>query len=1088
METPRIACHDECANMKLFSYRNRPVHMGPYPTETLARMKSVSGVSFAGLGPPMRLDMPPGDDPTSILHAMDDYLSLLDAVRDGPVNPELAEIPDCPDERANNLKAFGYFLDVNLAGACKVSEELWLREPHSHPRINEWFQKCEMAAKRPTPPAVELALSRIGMAQPAGQESVSHHNHAIVFAIEYPRDPGINEPGSGWIHGLQAHRAALRAAEVAVALANYLRLLGYEARAHSGTSSDIDLRMAAVAAGIARVEGDDLRNPYIGKRFGLAVVTTTLAIRADLPLAEQKLSNRFRSKGPTWWLGTASHKNAFNREPFRKRRFKDSEFPVEKIRTRDTPTSFIDAERIPRVPKRADFFQRSFIGDLGKGPRDASIDGGIVTKNPVGGSLAGILQLYSLLQRGEHSDQRAEGFDNPDANAELIKATLYFLGADLVGISEAPDWVWYSHGIDGRPVTPPHSYAITTLIDQGHETMEGASGDDWLSAAQSMRAYMRGSLLNGVVTLHLRRLGFASTNHTAADGDVIQPPLVLLAGLGEVSRIGDVIMNPFLGPRLKCGVITTELQMTVDKPIDFGLQTFCDNCNKCARECPSGAISAGKKVMFNGYEIWRSDAEKCTRYRMTNSAGSMCGRCMKTCPWNLEGIFKEAPYRFLATRFPASAPLLTRIDDWLGNGGINPVKKWWWDLDGGTGRQATIASDVNQRGLTTSLKLKPEDQTLACYPADIAPTPYMEVQPIDREAGIKAFSALKSPAEYQERLARGETDDLVPQYVAPEGPPPVFPVLVKQKEAISGDGQVARLELVSMTGSPLPPFEAGAHIDVMTAPQFVRQYSLCSDPNNASSYVIGVLNEKNGTGGSLRIHQRLKSGRPVMISQPRNHFSLVPDASRSIFLAGGIGVTPLMAMAHQLHQEKQEFVFYYKAKTRAGAGFVDELKAMPWRDRIHFHFSDENRLNVADVLGDFKPGVQLYTCGPSPFMDAVFESALEQGWPEECLHREYFTVPDDIEYENHSFRIRLANKDAEVVVPPDKSAAEVLTEAGYPVETKCSDGLCGTCVAEYVQGDIEHRDYVLSNEQRQQKLTLCCSRASEPDGEVVLNL
>ena len=102
---------------------------------------------------------------------------------------------------------------------------------------------------------------------------------------------------------------------------------------------------------------------------------------------------------------------------------------------------------------------------------------------------------------------------------------------------------------------------------------------------------MRGSLLNGVVTLHLRRLGFPATNHTAADGDVIQPPLVLLAGLGEVSRIGDVVMNPFLGPRLKCGVITTELPMTVDKPIDFGLQSFCDNCLKYARECPSDAIT-----------------------------------------------------------------------------------------------------------------------------------------------------------------------------------------------------------------------------------------------------------------------------------------------------------------------------------------------------------------------------------------------------------------------------------------------------------------------------------------------------------------
>jgi len=1074
--------------VKLFSYRKRPVHLGPYPSEKLARLDDPATVSFAGLAPLTQLAVAANDEPQSITHAIDDYLSLLDAVRDGPVNPQQAEIPDSPEARANNLKAFGYFLDASLAGACQTSEDLWLQKPFSHPRVDEWLAQCDMAAKRPTPPAVEMALGRIAMAQPAAEKSIRHHSHAIVFALEYPRDPADDEPGCDWLADLQAARAALRSAEVAIALASYLRLLGYEARAHSATRSEIDLRKAAVAAGIAMAGDDSISNPFIGKRFGLAVVTTTLEIRADLPLARQGIADRIRSKGPAWWLGVASHKNAFNYLPFRRRRFRDSPFPVERVKTRDEPTSFMDPERIPRVPKRADFFQRSFIGDLGKGPRDATIDGDIVTKNPVGGALAGLLQLYSLLQRGEHSEQRAEGFDDPDHNADLIKATLYFLGADLVGISRAPDWVWYSHGVDGRPVTPPHSFAITTLIDQGHETMEGASGDDWLSAAQSMRAYLRGSLLNGVVAQHLRRLGFASTNHTAADGDVIQPPLVLLAGLGEISRIGDVVMNPFLGPRLKCGVITTELPMTVDKPIDFGLQTFCNNCLKCARECPSGAISAGPKVMFNGYEMWRSDAEKCTRYRLTNSAGSMCGRCMKTCPWNLEGIFKEAPYRFLATRFPATAPLLSRIDDWLGNGSINPVKKWWWDLDGGSGRPARIASDVNQRGLTTSLKLKPEDQTLACYPAAIAPTPYLETQPIDREAGIRAFNALQSPAEYKARLARGDTGGLVPQYVPPEGPPPVFPALLREKKTVSGDEKVVRLELVSMTGTPLPSFEAGAHIDVMTAPQFIRQYSLCNDPNDASSYVVGVLREEQGTGGSLRIHQRLKSGRPVMISRPRNHFPLVADASRSLFLAGGIGVTPLMAMAHQLHNEQRQFIFYYKAKARAGAGFIEELEAMPWADRVHFHFSDENRLNVDNVLGDYQAGDQLYTCGPSAFMDAVFQSAGKQGWPDECLHREYFTVPDDTDYENHAFTAKLAIAGREIEIPADKSAAEVLTEAGFPIEVKCSDGLCGTCVAEYSGGEVEHRDYVLSNEQRKTKLTLCCSRASEAEGQLTINL
>lgn len=1074
--------------MKLFSYRNRPVHKGPYPSETLARLSHPSSLRFDDLPPFAQIELAPKDDPVSIRHAMDDYLSLLDTLRDGPVNAQAADIPKCPKERANNLKATGYLLDATIAGTCELSSSLWLGESFAHPRIAEWFAKSQTLTKKPLPPMVDMAYGRIAMAQAANQESIEHHRHAIVYAIEYPRDPQSEEPGSDWIQGLQQHRASLLTAEVAVSVANYLRLLGYEARAHTGTSSDIDLNRAAVAAGIALVQGQDLLNPFIGNRFGLAVVTTTLEMHSDLPLARQNLASRFRSKGPAWWLGIASHKSAFDHIPFKRRRFKDSLFPMEKIKTRDEPTTLVDADRIPRLPKRASFFNRAFIGDLGKGPRDASIDGAVVLKHPLGAALTSMLSSYSLLQRGKENSTRADGYDDLQANADRIKATLHFLGADLVGISAAPDWVWYSHELDGRPIEPAHIFAITTLIDQGHETMEGASGDDWLSAAQSMRAYMRASLLNGVVTQHLRNLGFPATNHTASDGDVLQPPLVLLSGLGEVSRIGDVMLNPFLGPRLKCGVITTDFPMDVDKPIDFGLQTFCENCNKCARECPSGAISAGKKVMYNGYEIWRSDPEKCTRYRMTNSGGSMCGRCMKTCPWNLEGIFKEAPYRFLATRFPSSAPLLTRIDDWLGNGEINLVKKWWWDLEGGAIGRATVPTEVNQRHLSKDFKLRPEDQTLACYPADIAPSPYMEPQPLNREEGIKAFNALRSPQQYRDQLAKGEIDNLAPKYVAPTGPPPVFPVLVKQKSGVSEDGKIARFELTAMGGAQLPSFEAGAHIDVMIAPQFIRQYSLCSDPDDPTSYVIGVLNEKNGTGGSLRIHQRLAKGKIVMISRPRNHFPLVAAARRSLLLAGGIGVTPLMAMAHQLHREKKAFGFYYKASRRAGAGFVDELKSVPWSNKVKCFFSDENRLDVADVLNDYRPGDELYTCGPPAFMGAVFESALAQGWHEDSLHREYFTVPDDLDYENFDFQIKLGRSGAKILVPAEQSAADALTEAGYPIDTKCSDGLCGVCVADYLQGDVEHRDFVLSNAQRKGKLTLCCSRAADADGEIVLDM
>ena len=129
-----------------------------------------------------------------------------------------------------------------------------------------------------------------------------------------------------------------------------------------------------------------------------------------------------------------------------------------------------------------------------------------------------------------------------------------------------PDWAWYSHDATGEEITPPHDQAISMIIDQGYETMEGASGDDWISVAQSMRAYLRFSLLGGVIAQQIRNLGYKAKAHTVMDGEVLQPPLLLLSGLGEVSRIGEVILNPYLGPRLKSGAVTTDMPMVHDKP------------------------------------------------------------------------------------------------------------------------------------------------------------------------------------------------------------------------------------------------------------------------------------------------------------------------------------------------------------------------------------------------------------------------------------------------------------------------------------------------------------------------------------------
>src|SRR5262249_44433063 len=160
------------------------------------------------------------------------------------------------------------------------------------------------------------------------------------------------------------------------------------------------------------------------------------------------------------------------------------------------------------------------------------------------------------------------------ANTRAVKAALHYLGADIAGVSEAPAYAWYSHQVNGTPIDAEHKYAISVLIDQGYNTFDGSSGDDWMNAAQSQRGYLRASLTSGIVAAHIRSLGYSARAHSNAFGDVLQIPLMLLAGLGELSRIGEVVLNPFLGPRFKSGVITTNMPLLPDLPIDFGLQDF----------------------------------------------------------------------------------------------------------------------------------------------------------------------------------------------------------------------------------------------------------------------------------------------------------------------------------------------------------------------------------------------------------------------------------------------------------------------------------------------------------------------------------
>ena len=1053
---------------RFFSTRNRPFHMGPYPLE---RLKRVGAVDLSRVPDHVPLDFRRLDTPYSLVNAMGEYQAMMDALRDGLVNPAPGAAPEDPVERARHMKAFGYFQDASMMGICALPSEARLAAPTRNPDIDRLAHDINTKQTKTLASGIDEIMAGLKESIAAPPSSIDDHTHCLVILVEHHRDPRESEPGAEWITDAQDHRAALRATETAVILSNYLHLLGFAAKAHTATSSDVDLGKLAVAAGLAVTGPDGLYAPYIGKGFGVAAVTTAFAMSVDQPLAPWAE----QPNGLAWWIGKGTAKSAFNRDPYRKRRYVDGAHPFESLKRVDTPTTYIDEARVARVPKRTDMFARSQFGDLGKKQQQAASGGWYARKSAHSFAQRRVLGAFVLLQGGEGVPDAPKPTE-ADRNAENVKAASYFLGVDAVGISRCPDWSWYSHDATGEEIVPPHHNAISMIIDQGYETMEGASGDDWIGVAQSMRAYLRFSLLGGVIARQIRNLGYSAKAHSVMDGEVLQPPLLLLSGLGEVSRIGEVILNPLLGPRLKSGVVTTDMPLAHDKPIDFGLQSFCEACNKCARECPAGAITAGPKLMFNGYEIWKSDSQKCTTYRITTDGGAMCGRCMKTCPWNLEGIFAEKPFRWLAMNVPQAAPMLARLDDKLGNGGLNDAKKWWWDLelDRDSGAYETPKAPINRRDIDPDLNVRYEDQTLAVYPANLAPWPYPYPFPMDREAGIKAYQDMIGADAYRARLARGETEGLAHERPAFDDAPVIKARVSKVEPMAAG---VAKYEFTAWDGAPLPDWTAGGHLDVVVTPEFVRQYSMSGDPADRSKYQIGVLREDEGRGGSKMLHRIFSEGRRVFISKPINHFHLVEDATRTLLMGGGIGITPMIAFAHRLHALGADFDLHYSVRRRADAGFLDDLAAVPWAGRVHYHISDEGtRADLDKVLSGYEAGWHVYTCGPDRYMTGVIEAAERQGFPEAARHLEYFSVPEQPEYVNHAFTIELAKSGKTLEVPEDKSISDVLQENGVPVDVKCADGICGVCKCGY-SGEVEHRDFVLSTAQRETEIITCQSRA-----------
>lgn len=311
-------------------------------------------------------------------------------------------------------------------------------------------------------------------------------------------------------------------------------------------------------------------------------------------------------------------------------------------------------------------------------------------------------------------------------------------------------------------------------------------------------------------------------------------------------------------------------------------------------------------------------------------------------------------------------------------------------------------------------------------------------------------------------------------------PSPSLQVRVVRKELIAHD--IVCFELVDTSGAALPPFEAGAHIDVVVPDGPMRQYSLCNDPVQSHRYQIAVLKEHEGRGGSRMLHEQVQEGDVLTIGQPRNLFPLQEDAASSLLLAGGIGITPLLAMARRLTALGRPFALHYCARSAARAAFREELAQAGFASQVSFHFDDgptEQALDLSSLLTTVQPGVHVYTCGPKGFMDAVLSTARGLGWPEAQLHYEFFSAAPVTRTDDGSFDVTIASTGRIIRIPADKSVTQALEAEGIDIPTACEQGICGTCMTGVLEGEPDHRDDYLTPEERAENRQFlpCCSRA-----------
>ncbi len=357
-------------------------------------------------------------------------------------------------------------------------------------------------------------------------------------------------------------------------------------------------------------------------------------------------------------------------------------FPMEKVKRVKEPTNLI-TDGIQRIDMRNTAYGLAARGEYGPAVQKG-VQKSLPGKFPLSAAQKDMIDHIALMSANPVSGEKAPIPQDPEYLTQHIKSFGYFLKADIMGACKVPESAYYSHDKQGNPIEARNENAVVIVMRKELKAMRASTGHDWMGDPLSFQAYQHLGMVAETMANYIRRLGWdASAQYGPSFVNrysVLLPPILLAAGIGEVSRAG-IILNPYLGLAYKAAVVLTDMPIIPDQPIDFGLQDFCRDCKICAKSCPSKAISTGDKVMYNGYETWKLDTRRCASYNFTNKNGTMCNTCVKSCPWSNPSTFPHNLMRNLLIDIPFTRRIAIRIAEMLGERMTAPEQKWWFDME-----------------------------------------------------------------------------------------------------------------------------------------------------------------------------------------------------------------------------------------------------------------------------------------------------------------------------------------------------------------------------------------------------------------------